>query len=527
LEELTPIQLNMLRRAAVGDILRRTARRHPDRVAVRFKNVTLTFKDLNEKANRFANAVSRLGVGKGDRVAIISHNCHQYAYCWFGLTKIGAIITPLNFMLRGSEIGYIINHSEPKMFFVEDSLIETVKNVPEKMESVQYFGCIKLGEGTKPEGWLDFDELVEEGSSVEPEVEIHENEPASLLYTSGTEAAPKGVLNTHLNYYSTILSSQTDCDFRPDDVFLLSIPLYHVAGLHILLAAVNVGAKTVIQYLPEVEEILQLIEKEKVTQLVYPATLFVKLIQHPDVEKYDLSSVKKCLTFGSLMPSAIYERYKKLMPQAVWRNYYGQTELSPLGTTLQPEDFERKPTSIGKPHLTVEIRIVDDEDKDVPPGQMGEIVARSPSVMLGYFKDEERTKKAFRGGWLHTGDYGYMDEEGYLYFVDRKKDIIKSGGENVSSQEVEEVIFKHPKVAEAAVVGVPHPYWMEAVTAVIVPKKDVQVTSEEIIQYCKEKLAGYKVPKYVVFVDELPKNPSGKILKRVLREKFKDLAEKT
>ncbi|MFW6113491.1 MAG: AMP-binding protein, partial [Actinomycetota bacterium] len=453
------LERNLMRRANIGDIPNRTAAKYPDKEAVVWQDKRITFKELNANACRCANSFLDMGVKKGDGVSFMTHNCLQYIYSWMGLAKIGAIVNPLNFMLKGSEIEYIINHAEPLAFFVEDSLIPQVEEVKDKLESVKTFGVIRIQGQEAPDGWMDADELFAAGKDAsEPEVEVDSEDMATLMYTSGTEARPKGVMTTHLNFYMTLMSGLADLNIAKEDISLLSIPLYHVAGKYLLLEGINVGSTVVLEYAPNPMEIIELTQKEKVTYWVYPPTLYQILPSMPDFDKVDFSSLIKCVTFGSVMPASLLEQWKKILPQAEWRNYYGQTESSPLGANLQPEDFERKIDSIGRPHTGLLIKIFDDEDQEVPTGEVGEIVLRGPSVMKGYYKDMEKTAETMRGGWLHTGDLGRFDEDGFLYFVDRKKDMIKSGGENVSSQEVEGVLFKHEKVMQAAVIGLPHEY---------------------------------------------------------------------
>jgi fatty-acyl-CoA synthase len=245
----------------------------------------------------------------------------------------------------------------------------------------------------------------------------------------------------------------------------------------------------------------------------------------PDFDQYDLSSLEQCVVFGSLAPPAVLEKWRRILPDAGFMNYYGQTEMSPLGTTLKPADFERKPASIGKAHMPLQVKVFDPRDNEVPAGEPGELVARGPAVMLGYYRDQEKTAETFRGGWHHTGDLVTMDEEGFIYFVDRVKDMIKTGGENVASQEVEAMLFKCPGVADAAVIGLPHEYWSEVVTAVVVPAPGQDLTEAGVIAFCKENMAGYKVPKKVIVLDALPRNPSGKILKKELRDRFAEQPE--
>ncbi|MDY6795846.1 MAG: long-chain-fatty-acid--CoA ligase [Actinomycetota bacterium] len=521
MKSLDSLEENLLRRANIGDVLRRSAEHYPERLAVTFGGKSLTFKQLNEMSCRCANSLLEMGINKGDRVALMTHNCPHYIACWMGLAKIGAVTTPLNFMLKGPEVEYIVNHAGPKAFFVEDSLVGVVQEVSGKLKSIQHFGMISLGKGEKPEGWLDVEQLFTDGKDAsEPEVEAGDEEIATLMYTSGTEALPKGVMNSHLNFFHSISSGVIDLEIYRDDVILVPIPLYHIAAKYLLMLCMNICAHVVLEYAPNPVEILDLTQKERISYWIFPPTLYQALLAIPDFESYDVSSVKKCICFGSYMPRALLEKWRKILPDSRWRNYYGQTESTPMGSTLQPDKFDEKIESIGKPHTNVLIRIFNDGDEELPVGEVGEIVMRSPSVMLGYYENEEKTAVTLKGGWLHTGDLGRFDEDGYLYFIDRKKDIIKTGGENVSSLEVEGVISKHEKVMQTAVIGLRDEYWGEAVTAVVVPKPGVVLEPEEVIIYCKEKLAGYKVPKRIFVEQDMPISPSGKILKRLLRERY-------
>jgi fatty-acyl-CoA synthase len=430
---------------------------------------------------------------------------------------MGAVIAPVNFSLKENEIEYIVNHSEAKVFIVEDILCGVVERAT--LPEVKTFITINLSGIPLRAPWLDFESLITGYSDAEPEIQIEGNEMIVLLYTSGTEAKPKGVMGTHINYYMVLLSIALDSGLRSDDIFLVGTPLFHVGALiYQSLSTLAFGGKVVLMYQPELGKIMERIKEENVTFISFPSTIYIAMAQIEERTEMILKSVKVCFTFGAPIPSTVLKSCMKIFPNATWFNYYGLTELSPLGAS-NPDPLSN-PQSVGLSHVPLQIKIVGDEDNELPAGKVGEIVARGPSVMLGYYKDPERTIQCFKNGWLHTGDLGWLDESDNLYFVDRKKDIIKSGGENVSSLEVEEVLFKHPKVAEAAVIGLPHEYWMEAVTAVIVPKKNERPSKEEIINHCKKMLAGYKVPKEIMFVDHIPKNPSGKVLKRELRKLF-------
>jgi fatty-acyl-CoA synthase len=520
--EISAYERNVLRRAAVGDLLVRTAARFPDKIAFKFRKTVFTYREFNDAVNRCASGLAKLGVKKGDRAAILSHNCHHFVIYWWALLKLGAIITPINFMLKSEEIRYIIDHSEASVFFVEDSLIPNVLKVREELRSVTTLGYINLSDVAAPEGWMNIEELWKDGSPAgEPQVEINFDDPATLLYTSGTEAAPKGVLNSHLNYYMLIISALNDLGMSSKASVILGIPLYHVAAMYLFLSSVSLGTYMIIEYAPDLKEICDLTQNEKITHWVWPPALYAGLpLMVPGFDGYDLTSLKLCIVFGALAAPAVMEKWKKMLPNTGFMNYYGQTEMSPLGASLQPEDFDSRPNSIGKSHLPLQLKVFDYDDRELPPGEVGQLVARGPAVMLGYYKEEEKTSATFRNGWHHTGDLVRMDEEGFVYFVDRSKDVIKTGGENVSSQEVEAMIFKCPGVMDVAVIGLPDPYWSELVTAVVVPAPGQMVTEEGVIGFCKKDMAGYKVPKKVIIADALPRNPSGKLLKNELRQKY-------
>ncbi|HQP32031.1 MAG TPA: AMP-binding protein, partial [Deltaproteobacteria bacterium] len=464
---ITPYEMNVLRRASIGDMLVRTAQRYPQKAAFIFRDQRIDFREFNARVNRCAHGLKKLGVEKGDRAAILSHNCDQFLTFWWALMKLGAIITPLNFMFKAEEIRYIITHSEPTVFFVEDSLVQGVLEIKESLTSVRHFGYINLSSKDKPEGWMNIEALwSRDHPEDEPEVEIDADDPATLLYTSGTESLPKGVLSSHLNFYIDVMCAVADLGVQRSDVVIAGIPFYHVAAMYLCVSFICIGATSVLEYAPNPREILELTAREKVTLWVWPPSLYAVLPHLPDFEKYDLSSLRTCIVFGALSAPEVLRQWERLLPDVGFMNYYGQTEMSPLGTSLPPEEFSLRPTSIGRAHTMLNLKVFDPNDRELPPGEVGELVARGPSIMLGYYKDEENTRKAFRSGWHHTGDLVRMDEDGFVYFVDRKKDIIKSGGENVSSREVEAVLYRYPGIADAAVIGLPDPYWSEAVTAV-------------------------------------------------------------
>jgi fatty-acyl-CoA synthase len=302
---------------------------------------------------------------------------------------------------------------------------------------------------------------------------------------------------------------------------LHALPLYHCAQLDVFLGpAVYVGATSIVTAKPTPDNLLPLIARHRITSFFAPPTVWIALLRSPLFDATDLSSLRKGYYGASIMPVEVLKELKQRLPAVGFWNLYGQTEIAPLATMLGPDDQLRKPGSCGRAVLNVETRVVDELMRDVKPGEVGEIVHRSPHLMLGYFHDEEKTKAAFAGGWFHSGDLATIDDEGFITVVDRKKDMIKSGGENVASREVEEMIYRLPAVSEVAVIGVPHPKWVEAVCAVVVVKAGQQLRETDVVDHCSQHMAGFKVPKAVVFVDALPKNPSGKLLKRELRQRF-------
>ncbi len=521
MKEAKAVEKNMLCRHAVGDLLVRSAARHPDRMVLKFKDKSYTFRELNEVVNRCAHGLTRLGVAKGDRAAILSHNSDEFIIFWWALMKIGAVIAPINWMLRSEEIKYIIDHSEAKIFFVEDVLIPVVNEIKDSLKGVHTFGYIGLTGAEVPDGWMNIEDLwPEENPATEPEVAIGNDDMVTLLYTSGTEAAPKGVMSSHLNYYSTMASARADTLLQGDDVLIGGIPLYHVAGMWMFTACCTLGALTLLEYIPDPLEILEMTHKERVTRWCWPTTIYINLPKMPDFDKYDLTSLRVGQIFGAPAPPALLEEWKGYSPGMVFMNCYGQTEMTPLGSFIAGADLEQRPDSIGKSMLPMELKIFGPDDNELPAGEVGEIVARGPNIMLGYYREEEKTAHTQRGGWHHTGDLGKKDEEGFFYFVDRVKDMIKTGGENVASADVEVSLFRHPQIMDAAVIGLPDEVWSEAITAVVVPSPGETVEEKEIIAWCKENMAPYKVPKRVIIIDELPRNPSGKVLKKDLRKKY-------
>ncbi|MFL5444249.1 MAG: fatty acyl-CoA synthetase [Myxococcales bacterium] len=508
-------------RQTLGDILRRSAAREPRKTAIVCGATTWTFSDLDALCDRLAAGLAGIGVRTGDRVAILSRNSHAFAALRFALARLGAVLVPINFMLNADEAGFILRHAGARLLAVGPDLVEAGKQAAARDTKVESLIWLP-GEdgGTAPAGMLSFDALVSEKSRP-PEADIDGRSLAQIIYTSGTESLPKGAMLTHEALLWEYVSCVVEGEIAPSDRLLHALPLYHCAQLDVFLGPqVYVGATGVITGKPTPDNILALLEKHGCNSFFAPPSIWIALLRSPAFEKTDLSRLSKGYYGASIMPVAVLEEIGRRLPNVRLWNFYGQTEIAPLATVLKPEDQVRKAGSAGRAVLNVETRVVDDGMNDVRSGEVGEIVHRSPQLLKGYFNDEARTAAAFEGGWFHSGDLATVDEEGYITVVDRKKDMIKSGGENVASREVEEKIYQHPAVSEVAVVGLPDPYWVEAVTAVVVVKSGNSLDEAALIEHCKSRMAPFKVPKRVVFLESLPKNPSGKLLKRELRARL-------
>ncbi|NEA23303.1 acyl-CoA synthetase [Actinomadura bangladeshensis] len=515
------------RQHSVGDLLHRTARRYPGKLAVVSGELRVTYAEFDVAVNRAAHALSARGVGKGDRVALLSHNCWQYAVIAFATAKLGVVLVPVNFMLNAEEIAYIVEHSGASGIIAEDVLAPTAEKAL-AIAGVEggVRGWIPLSGASVGAGWEDVDSWWREGPVSAPDVLVGDDDPLRLMYTSGTESRPKGVMLSSRSLISQYVSCIVDGEMSADDVEVHTLPMYHCAQLDCFFSVdVYLGATSIILPSPDPGALLETIEREKVTKLFCPPTVWISLLRHPDFDTRDLSSLRKGYYGASPMPVEVLRELLRRLPDVRLWNFYGQTEMAPLATILRPHEQLERAGSAGRASINVETMLVDDDGRPVGVGEVGEIVHRSPHAALGYYRDPEKTAEAFRGGWFHSGDLGIMTEDGYLSVVDRKKDMIKTGGENVASREVEEAVYELDGVAEVAVFGISHPHWIEAVTAVVVPKPGVELSADDVHAHARARLAGYKRPKYVVVVDSLPKNPSGKILKRELRSRHAGLAE--
>ena len=514
------------RQHALGDLPRRTARRHPGKTAVIdvSDGTELTFAELEALVDRVAGALVAAGLEKGDRLALLSHNCWEFGVLDFATARAGVVLVPVNFMLGADEIAFILDHSGAVAFVTEGALLDVATAAMEASSGTVTTRVVLRPEGgSAPEGWGDVrDWCTHDGPPAD--VAVDDDDPVRMMFTSGTESRPKGALLSSRSLLWQYVSCVVDGEMSGDDVELHTLPMYHCAQLDCFFGVdVYVGATSVILPGPDPAAVLSALSTYGVTKYFAPPTVWIGLLRSPDFDTTDLSALRKGYYGASAMPVEVLKEMRERLPEVDLWNFYGQTEMAPLATILGPDEQLSHAGSAGRAALNVETRIVDDEDADVPAGTVGEIVHRSPHATLGYYRDEEKTAESFRGGWFHSGDLGYLDDDGRLYVVDRKKDMIKTGGENVASREVEEAIYQLEGVAEVAVFGIDHPRWVEAVAAVVVPQAGATLTPEEVLAHSRSVLAGYKTPKYVVIAEALPKNPSGKILKRELRSEHAGL----
>jgi long-chain acyl-CoA synthetase len=506
--------------------LRRPVRMHPKRLATTCGSYEQTYAQLYERVMRLANGLRHLGLEKGDRVAVLMLNCHRFLELYYGTMFAGLVIVPLNIRWGAKEFAHALADCQPKVFVLDATIHEHLKPYLEQLQllGIQHF--LFAGEEA-PSGMIAYEDLLHDASPEEPYVELTEDDLVGLFYTSGTTGHPKGAMLTHKNLMMNAYHAQIAFHFYRDSVYLHAAPMFHLAdGAGTFTVTWHGGAHAFVPRF-DPEAVVQTIETKRVSTVVLIPTMINWLLNHPGIEKRDVSSLAQILYGASPMP---VDRLKQAMNafECQFQQGYGMTEAAPLVTVLTAEDHqhglagnEEILASAGKPILGVDVRVVDDEGQDVKAGEVGEVLVRGPNVMKGYWNRPEETEKALQGGWYHSKDMAKYDSEGYLYIVDRKDDMIITGGENVYSTEVESVLYEHPAVLEAAVIGVPDEKWIQAIRAVVVLRGGQQLTPRELIEFCKQHLSPYKVPKGVDFVKELPKGGTGKILKSVLREQYR------
>jgi fatty-acyl-CoA synthase len=517
-------QTELARRLLLGELMARNSRKFPNKEAVIFGETRLTWKEFNARINRLAHAFMGMGIGKGDKVALLMFNCNQYLECYYALGKIGAVAVPLNFRLHPEEIAYIVDNADAVAMVVGEQLVDNVRSVQKDLPLVRRYISVS---SAPIEGMLHYETLIQGYPDDEPLVLVDDDDPAFVMYTAGTTGRPKGAVLSHKSQVAMWVAASVQLSSEPgignvwDYRVCSPPPLFHMASFGYCQAHLLVGATVVLptQVFNPVE-IMETIEREKIDSILLIPAMTNFLLLTPNLEKYDASSLKVWMSGAAILPTQTRKAMLERFPRLLSYDCFGQTETGALVAMLRPSERERKVASVGRALPFIEIRVVDDEDRDVPIGEVGEAVYQGPNLMKEYYKNPEGTARAFRNGWFHSGDLVRQDEEGYIYVVDRKTDMIISGGENIYPAEVEDVLYRHPKILEAAVIGIYDEQWGEAVKAVVVLKAGETLTEEEVIEFCKEHLASYKKPRSVDFVDALPRNPAMKVLKTVLRKEY-------
>ncbi|MFJ3499515.1 MULTISPECIES: fatty acyl-CoA synthetase [unclassified Streptomyces] len=493
----------------VDGVLRASARRVPDRTALRYADRSWTYAELDAAVSTAAAVLREahhgIGLPEYARVATYGHNSDAYLIAFLACARAGLVHVPVNHHLTGDDLAYVLEQSDSSLVLADPALADRIPDG---------FPVKPLRDA--PGSLLD--------ALAEPEAYDTDRDArdlAQLLYTSGTTAQPKGAMMTHLALAHAYASAVEALDLREDDRPVHALPLYHSAQTHVfLLPYLAVGAENTLVDGPDPAVLFDLVEAGRADSLFAPPTVWIGLANHPEFATRDLSALRKAYYGASIMPVPVLEGLRARLPELRFYNCFGQSEIGPLATVLGPDEHEGRMDSCGRPVRHVEARVVDEKGDDVPDGTPGEIVYRSPQLCEGYWNKPEETRAAFRNGWFHSGDLAVRDAEGYYTIVDRVKDVINSGGVLVASRQVEDALYTHPGVAEAAVIGLPDERWIEAVTAVVVPRGEV--TETELLTHAREKLPHFKAPKRVHFLPELPRNASGKILKRELRDRFAD-----
>lgn len=489
-----------------------------DAVAVVQEERRLTVRELHERVNRLAAGLTELGIGRGDVVGLLLYNQPEFLEVVYAANRIGAVFLPLNYRLSEEEWQYILGHAQAKAIVTEPEFVPAVERSAGCLTDLEH--RILVG-GDSPAGpWTGYEDLLarNKGARVEP-VDVGPDDLQRLMYTSGTTSRPKGVRITYGNLQAKNLAHIVHFGLTAADTTLVCGPLYHVGGLDMpALATLYAGGSVVLQRRFDAPGTLRAIEQHRVTNAWLAPAMVNAVLEVPDREEYDTTSVRFILGGGEKTPEPVLRRIMTAFPNAWFADAYGLTETVSGDTFLDRAHALSKLGSVGRPVPHTRVRIVDDTGKEVPAGELGEITLRGPKVFAGYWRDEKATAAALRDGWFHTGDIGHVDEDGFLYIDDRKKDMIVSGGENIATPEVERVLYEHPAVLEAAVVGLQHPRWGEVPRAFVVFRPGESAGAEELREFCRARLAKFKVPARFDIVDELPRTPSGKVLKRTLRD---------
>ncbi|MGB8647638.1 MAG: long-chain-fatty-acid--CoA ligase [Anaerolineae bacterium] len=512
--------------SVVGDLYDSCTTHYANHVAIQQGDRTITYRELRDKAYRLAHAFERMGVRKGERVAFLMVNCPEYIFTEYALAKLGAVRVPLAVLLHSNDLVYMMNHAECTTLVYHERLAPRVREMLPHLETVKRFVCVSADATAVPPGHLHLQTLMAECEPRAPEVAIDPEDLCGIYYTGGTTGRPKGVMLPHRAWVNSVLLEMLELGIERREVFAYLTPLTHAGGVLLLPVLLRDGTCLLFDHY-DPGQFLAATEKNRITTAFFVPTMLYLLLDHPDLKKYDTRSLRN-LIYGAAPIAA--ERLKQALDTfgPILTQLFGQTEAPMMISALSrdehvvddPERQKRILTSCGRPTATTRVRLVDLDDRDVPPGEVGEIIAQPMNMMAGYFKNPEATAKTLKDGWLHTGDLARADEFGYLYIVDRSKDMIVSGGFNVYPREIEDALFEHPAVQGAAVLGVPDPKWGEAVKAIVVLYPGKQVTEAELIEFVKARKGSLMAPKSVEFWEQIPVTNLGKLDKKKLREKF-------
>ena len=491
------------------------ANRHPDKMAITCEERVYSYKELNEEVNRFANGLLQLGFDKGDKVAIFMKNSDHFVIAFFAIIKAGLVAVPVNFRLTVQETSYIVEQSDTVAVICDKEFEQTVSEAGKGIANMKH---VIVHSAAEHEGNLSWNQVKSQNAQ-EPKVLVLITDDAEILYTSGTTGLPKGALFDHQRLISVAISYTLCAGLSKDDRMLYLAPLFHSAQLNgILVTSILLGISSVIHRDFHPVRVLEDVERYKPTYFFGVPIMYNAILQVPTAGNYDLSSVKACMYGAAPMAPGLIEGAMKLFKTDQFYNFCGLTEAGPGGVYLTPEGHKNKLGAGGKAMFLFNVRVVNDNMEDVQPGEIGEFIMKGETIMKEYYRNPEATQKTFVDGWLLTGDLATIDTDGFITVVDRKKDMIISGGENIYSVEVEQVLNSYPAILEAATIGLPDEKWGEVVVAVIVPKEGATIDEEDLASYCRERIAGYKIPKKFLYKEALPRNTSGKILKYQLRE---------
>ena len=509
----------------LGGLVARNARVFPDKEGVIYENSRYPWKEVNEKVNAVSNTLIKKGLKKGHKVAMWMFNTDNFVFAFYGIVKAGGVAVPVNFRLAPPEAEYIFDHCDAVAIVFDDIFEPAVREMKGRLGKIKAFYSAGAG---RFDGFEVFTDMLEKGSKDEPNVKIDEFDESEIIYTSGTTGRPKGAVLTHHNQMMETTAVCSLVQMSTKDRLLHAAPLFHSAELNLYLnPGTYLGCTHVVvrDFIPD--KVLGLIQKEKISQFFGAPVMYTFMMMVPDFDKYDLSSVR-FYGYGAAPMAA--EAVRQMMDKFKTTSFFclcGFTEAGPGGIALLPEDQIRKAGAGGKYVVNMESRIVDDKENPITkPGVVGELVVKGETTMKGYYKNPEATAEAIKDGWVHSGDLAVMDEEGYITLVDRKKDMIITGGENVYSKEVEDAIYENPKVQEACIIGLPHPDWGETVMAVVAVKQGQTMDLKELREFLKARIADYKMPRLLEVVPALPRNVSGKVLKYKLRDELKDRVKK-